>query len=133
MRLIGLALLVFALLLAACKSEPGPRYAPGASPSPVARATPVADSAVAASPESLFLEITAPKDEIVLNESSLVVLGQTVADAVVSVNGQSVELDANGNFAATVALEQGPNAIEIIASDFRGNQESRVISVIRTS
>jgi uncharacterized protein YfaP (DUF2135 family) len=81
-------------------------------------------------PEAFFLEIAAPKNESVVRESSLMVRGRTVPDAVVSVNGQPVEVDASGNFSTTVTLEEGPNALEVIASDFRGHQQSRVVSVI---
>jgi uncharacterized protein YfaP (DUF2135 family) len=78
------------------------------------------------------LEIVTPKDEIVVQEYQVQVRGRTVPDVVISVDGQPVEMDANGNFSATVTLEKGPNSIEVIASDFRGNQPSRVIFPIYT-
>jgi hypothetical protein len=77
--------------------------------------------------------MVAPQDESVVSQSSVMVQGRTVPDAVVSVNGRTAEVDASGNFTITVTLELGPNSIEVIVSDFRGNQQSRVISVIRTS
>jgi uncharacterized protein YfaP (DUF2135 family) len=83
-------------------------------------------------PATFFLEVVTPKDEIVVQESSVQVRGRSAPDAVVSVNGQPVEVDASGNFSATVTLENGPNSIDVIASDFRGNQQSRVISLIYT-
>jgi len=60
------------------------------------------------------------------------VRGRTAPDAVVSINGQPVEVDGSGNFSGMVSLENGPNSIEVIASDFRGNQQSRVISLVYT-
>jgi uncharacterized protein YfaP (DUF2135 family) len=68
----------------------------------------------------------------VVQESLVLIRGRTVPDAVVSVNGQPVDVDASGNFSATVSLEKGPNSIEVIASDFRGNHQSRVISLVQT-
>jgi len=94
--------------------------APGAAPAQVA------------APAGFFLEVAAPKDESVVQESSVQVRGRTAPDAVVSVNGQPVEVDASGNFSATITLEKGPNSIEVIASDFWGAQQSRVISLIYT-
>jgi uncharacterized protein YfaP (DUF2135 family) len=76
------------------------------------------------------LEIVTPKDESVVQNASVLVQGRTVPDAVVSVNGQPAEVDASGNFSATITLEQGPNSIEVIASDFLDNQESKVFTVI---
>jgi hypothetical protein len=123
MKHMSFTLLVCTLLIVACGG--------GVPPTPTPVQTPIADEAQGAN--SLLLDITAPEDEMVLSESSLVVRGQTIADAVVSVNGQLVEPDADGNFAVTIELAGGPNAIEIVASDFEGNEASRVISVIRTS
>ena len=148
MRTIGTALLMgiaptlmaLGLILAAFTRAPVPTSvpsptvtpvatsAPGVSPTPIGTATPASIEA----PATFFLEIVTPKDESVVQEASVQVRGRTVPDAVVSVNGQPVEVDASGNFTAQVTLEKGPNAIEVISSDFRGNQQSRVISLIYT-
>ena len=139
MKLIGLALLVLALTFAAC-SKAAPTSAPAATENrgtsggggSTIGATSAPVTAPAAATDALFLEITQPKDESVVRQAALTVGGETAPDAVVSVNGQSAEVDADGNFAAIITLEQGPNSIEVITSDFSGNQQFKLISVIYT-
>lgn len=134
LKAIGPALMALALIFAACTGAVAPTATPAAARAPAASSTPIglATPAPKEAPATFFLEIVAPKDEIVVQESSVQVRGRTVPDAVVSVDGQPVEVDASGNFSATVTLEKGPNSIEVIASDFRGNQQSRVLSLIYT-
>ncbi len=141
MKLIGLtSLALILILLVACaeKANPSPasspttpRNTPVTSTNPIATGTPTPTPVVVLG--ASFLEVVAPQNESVVSASSVTVQGRTAADAVVSVNGQAVDVDASGNFKVTISLDQGPNAIEIIASDFHGKQESRVISVIRIS
>jgi uncharacterized protein YfaP (DUF2135 family) len=105
------------------------------TPSPTATAIVAPTSApteatTATAARAFFLEVTAPGDEEVLRTSPVEVQGRTMPDAVVSVNGEAVEVDADGQFLRSVALEEGPNTIEVIASDFQGNQESVVLTVI---
>lgn len=134
------ALMALALIFTACTrpaapvSAPAPTSTPVAAQAPAALPTPIGVASLAPkeAPTGFFLEIITPKDESVIQESSVQVRGRTVPDAVVSVNGQPVEVDGSGNFSVTITLEQGPNSIEVIASDFRGNQQSRVISLIYT-
>ncbi len=47
-----------------------------------------------------------------------------------SVNGELAEVDEEGNFTMMVVLEEGPNIIEVIASDLEGNEESRTLVII---
>ncbi len=89
-------------------------------PSPKAEDTPVA----------FFLEVLTPENETVVQEGSVEVRGRTVPDAVVTVNGQVVEVGSDGGFLAMAQLEEGPNTIEVIASDFQGNQEAQVLTVV---
>ena len=81
-------------------------------------------------PAALFLELTSPDDEAVLTENTVEVTGETTPDAVVSVNGQPVEVGADGNFEMTVTLEEGPNFLEVVASDFAGNRVEEIRAVI---
>jgi hypothetical protein len=76
------------------------------------------------------LTVTQPLDETTVHTANLVVKGQTESDAVVSVDGVTVEVDAEGKFSTTVPLEEGPNPIEVFASDFEGNQGSVFLTVI---
>ncbi len=70
------------------------------------------------------LTVTEPLDETTVYTADLVVKGQTEADAVVSVNEVRVDVDAEGKFSTMVTLEEGPNPIEVLASDFEGDEGS---------
>jgi hypothetical protein len=76
------------------------------------------------------LTVTQPLDETTVYLADLVVEGQTETDAVVSVNEAVVDVDADGRFGTTVMLEEGPNLIEVLASDFEGNEGSVTLTVI---
>lgn len=76
------------------------------------------------------LQVTEPQDEITVNTPTVQVEGMTTADAVVSINGSLVAVDASGKFSTTVILEEGPNSIEVVASDSQGNENSQVLTVI---
>jgi len=76
------------------------------------------------------LTITEPLDETTVYAADLVVKGQTEVDAVVSVEGVTVEVDEDGKFSTVVTLEEGPNLIEVEASNFEGDEGSVVLTVI---
>ncbi len=110
---------------------PSPTPTPAADTAPAPTATPITAAALTPDDtERLFLEIIEPEDESVVSTEAVAVQGSTAADAVVSVNGAVVEVDAQGAFEAIVTLEEGPNLIEIVASDLTGAEESRDIVVI---
>ena len=81
-------------------------------------------------PQGFFLEVTEPQDETVVNVSPVRVSGSTSPEAQVSVNGELIDVDGQGDFAAMVKLEEGPNVIEVIATDYEGNEESCILAVI---
>jgi len=66
-----------------------------------------------------------------VNSASVSVIGTTSVDAVVTVNGVPVEVDILGIFSTSVALEEGPNAIEVTVSDLLGNVQSQAVVVFR--
>ena len=108
---------------------------PSPTPTPAADTAPTPTPAVAATltpdaGERLFIEIAEPEDESVVSNETLAVRGSTTADAVVSVNGVVVEVDAHGAFEAIVTLADGPNLIEVVASDLTGAEESRDLVVV---
>ena len=104
---------------------------PGASANDYAnhRAAPTSTPATAAA--GFTLSISEPADQTVVNQDTIRVAGRTEPDAVVSVNGNIVTgIDKDGNFATAVSLLEGPNLIEVIASDYAGNQSSQTLTVI---
>ena len=114
----GLTLLaILAILLGAgCQAAaPVPPSPPPSQPPP---------------PQGFFLEVTEPQDETVVNTSPIRVIGSTSPEAQVSVNGELIDVDGQGDFAAMVKLEEGPNVIEVIATDYEGNEESCILAVI---
>jgi hypothetical protein len=76
------------------------------------------------------LTVSEPLDETTVYTADLVVKGQTEVDAVVSVEGVTIEVDEDGKFSTIVTLEEGPNLIEVESSDFEGNEGSIVLTVI---
>ncbi|MFC2034106.1 hypothetical protein ACFLTT_01695 [Chloroflexota bacterium] len=84
-------------------------------------------------PDELVLEITEPADEAVVDVSRIIVSGNTLADTVASINGIIVDVDYQGTFTGEVNLDAGPNVIEVVASDFYGNEKSAILTVIYTA
>lgn len=124
MKLRYLITLVLTLALVAGCAAPAP------TPAPTPEETPTPPPTVTPTPLGFFLKVTEPKDESIVTNSVIPVSGSTPQDAVVSVNGEVVEVDERGNFTIMVTLEEGPNTIEVIASDFEGNKESTILAVI---
>ena len=79
---------------------------------------------------ALPLTVTEPLNESVVTSQTVTVQGVTNADAVVSVNGEIVFVDASGGFSESVTLDIGPNYIEVVASDFWDNYSSVTTTVI---
>jgi hypothetical protein len=111
-------------------ANPAPAATSAPAPAPSGATTPAYDPASNIVLASFFLEVTDPQDEAVVTVSPLPVQGQTTPDSVTTVNGQVVEVDAQGQFMTQVDLEEGPNFIEVLASDFDGHQEGQVLTVI---
>ena len=108
-------LAILVIFQAACAASPNPPT------SKVLKAVSPADQ--------LSLIITSPADESVVEVNNIIITGQTAPEAVVSVNGDVVNVDASGKFSAPVTLEEGPNVIEINATDPAGNEASTEIVV----
>lgn len=77
----------------------------------------------------LWLQIISPLDEAVVDTPEVDVLGSAPAGAVISVNDEILIVGADQQFKVTVSLEDGPNLIEIIASDENGNELSTLLTV----
>jgi hypothetical protein len=97
---------------------------------PTATPTAVVGNPVATVSTELTLDIFGIGEETIVKGASIIVAGRTRADAVLSINGVIIPLNADGRFEVTVALNMGPNLIEVVASDPSGNQKSRVLAVI---
>ncbi len=72
---------------------------------------------------SLLLEIISPQDGQTVSLSQIKVQGRTVAGAEVFVNEKEVVPDKNGNFSATVGLQEGENVLLIAAGNESGDAE----------
>ena len=98
------------------------------TPTPTPTATPIP------SPAALSLTVTEPQDESVVDTLNITVSGKTTPGAVVSVsvndNVDMANVGSDGAFSLAVTLEEGPNSIEIIASDQTGNEMSSMLSVV---
>jgi hypothetical protein len=108
-----------ALLTVGCGAKPS-----ASAPIPSPTATNISDGS------ALPLTITTPPNETTVGTSRIEVSGKTRPDAVVSIDGEIVPVDSQGSFSGEVNLDVGPSVIEIIASDFFGNQASAILAVV---
>ena len=83
-------------------------------------------------PQAFFLEVAEPQDETVVDVSPIPVNGSTSPGAEVSINGELIDIDEQGNFAVLVELDEGPNVIEVIATDYEGVEDYCILTVIYT-
>lgn len=70
------------------------------------------------------LSVTAPADNLVTNQASLVVSGKTDDETskpvTVTVNGEKVAVNENGTWSKTITLSPGANTITVVATDKAG-------------
>ncbi len=107
------------------------------TPVPTATTTPVPptpEPTATATPRSttfnLSLDLEGIGDESVVRSDTVLLRGRTASDATVSVNGVIVAVQPDGTFELTLALEPGPNLVEIVASDLAGNSASSSLAII---
>ena len=125
-------------LLTAC--TPTPTAVPSASttnsntpipqeiiPTLIPQATPNIDSANSSA--SLWLQVVSPQAEAVVNTPQVDVIGSAPTGTVVSVNDDIFLVGDDQQFKTIVSLEEGPNLIEIVASDDNGNETSLILTV----
>jgi cytoskeletal protein RodZ len=71
---------------------------------------------------SPVLTIKTPKDNTIVKDFSVIVAGNTIADAQLSINNQLVSVDLEGNFTYKLKLLPGENIIKIKALNRWGKQ-----------
>ena len=85
---------------------------------------------IAPPPLPFLLVITEPRDLSIVSTGIIRLSGRTGPEAVVSVNGVSSAIDTVGNFSTLVALEPGPNIIDVVSTNSDGQVMSVVSAVI---
>ena len=129
--LFGLALAVSATATAMAQVDGDPAAIGDSSVPDTTTVVPVADQTMRA---ALFLRVVNPIEddvEVPLATTALAISGLTLGDAVLSVDGNLVDVDAQGGFAAMAQLDEGANQIDIVASDADGNQVTTTLFVVR--
>ena len=137
--------LVLLILLAACapaatpqasdaqtgvRSPTVPAVQPASTPLPgqIIPTQPSAEEAVATQPPAeaasgaLWLRVLSPEDGETVNTPTIKIKGQAPAETVVTLNDQFLVVSADQSFEVEFNLEEGPNLIEIVASDLNGNE-----------
>jgi type II secretory pathway pseudopilin PulG len=75
------------------------------------------------------LTIEAPADETLTNITTIEVSGSTEAGATVTVMGEEVVVDAQGDYSTIVDLDEGDNMITVTAEDIAQNFATRSVTV----
>jgi len=78
---------------------------------------------------ALWLQILSPQDEGVVNSQPVEVIGAAPPGSVVTVNDEILIVSGEAQFRTILALEEGPNLIEIVASDQNGNETSLLLTI----
>jgi len=78
---------------------------------------------------TLWVHVFSPPDEAVVQTAQIVVAGQAPADTVISLNNEVYVVSADQSFNIPVNLEEGPNALEFVASDLSGNEVAFTLTV----
>ena len=77
-----------------------------------------------------LLLVTEPENESIVSAAALPLSGRTGPNAILSVNGRSIPVDRFGYFSSSVQLDEGPNVIDVVATNDDGRTLSTVLAVI---
>ena len=111
--------------------EPTSTPAPTPTPEPTATPTPSPTPTPTPAPSEFVLQIVEPVSaETITSSPTITIQGRTRADAAITVNDGFATPGLDGIFTAEVALETGPNIIEIVASISTGEELSHVLTIV---
>ncbi len=128
--LLGLALAVSMTTAALAQTDGDPAPAEGIDVIDQAPTAPVVDQAAA----PLFVQVLQPAErdvEVAADTADLAVIGVTRPGSVVSLDGDLLDVDDQGNFSGMAHLDEGVNEIDLVVSDAQGNQLSTTLFVVR--
>ncbi len=113
-----LSFIIFGLgiILSACGGPPTPTIAPPSGGAIV----------VPGEPQII---IFSPQENSVVNAPQVEITGQAAPGTVITFDDEIVVVDQSGQFAVTVPLDEGPNAIQMVASDAEGNETTFELTV----
>ncbi len=78
---------------------------------------------------TLWLQVLSPQDDSVVNTPQVDVTGSAPAGTVISIDDTILLVGDDQQFKTTVTLDEGPNLIEVVASDADGNETSLLLTV----
>jgi hypothetical protein len=78
---------------------------------------------------SLTVKLVEPQDGATVSTDKVTVKGEAPLETVVTDNDDILVVGADGKFESNVALQEGPNVIEIVASDVEGNEVTFIVTV----
>lgn len=78
---------------------------------------------------TLWVRILSPTDEAIVNTPSVEVRGEAPAETIISINDDILIVPTDQTFSLFFELDEGLNVIEIVASDYEGNEISFIITV----
>ena len=111
-------------------TPPPPISTPPISPPTVAPPPLPTPPAMERQTEELLLEVQSPLNDSVVTGNLLQVSGRASPGASVSVNGRMASRGQEGTFTIDVNLVEGPNLVEVIASDLSGDQKEAIFLVV---
>ncbi len=126
--------LTVALLAAACGSDSEPEPStPASTTVPGGSGAPAGTIPSDSLTNPLGLRVTSPDSSVTVDVPWTGVFGIASNDAVVTVNGTTVDVDALGAFEAIVSLVEGPNLVEVVSSDLSGATETASLVVFHSA
>jgi hypothetical protein len=79
---------------------------------------------------ALWLHLFSPNDGDIVSQPEINVTGQAPAETVISLNETILLVSGNGLFSIPVLLEEGPNVIEMVASNLDGDEIYLVMTIV---
>ena len=79
---------------------------------------------------SLWLRLFTPKDGEIVNLNMINVSGQAPVETVISLGEDIILVGNEGSFSIPVTLDEGPNVIELVASNVDGDIIELVLTIV---
>ena len=79
---------------------------------------------------TFWLQVFTPQDGDIVNQEVIHVTGQAPAETVISLNEDIFLVADEGVFSIPVTLEEGPNVLELVASNIDGDEIDLILTVV---